>query len=276
MQVSIRILVENTTPTIGLVGEYGFSALIEADGSRFLFDTGSAGALIDNARFLKINLENIDTLVLSHGHMDHTGAISAVLELNPGLKVAGHPDMFGKRYIIRGNDRLMDVSSPVSMDEIEQSGAMFMPTPIFTALGPGIYASGPVPRLTDFEDTGGDFRMERNGVLQADSIEDDNALIIDHPEGLIIVSGCAHAGIINTIRHALACTGRSRILAFIGGTHLITASNDRISRTIEELRSIDFTMLAVAHCTGFAAAAALFAAFPGRVLKAETGMVFKY
>ena len=118
--------------------------------------------------------------------------------------------------------------------------------------------------------------MMFDGQMQDDPLVDDSALIIDHPDGLIIVSGCAHSGVVNIIEHARNKTGESRILAFIGGTHLITASQERVDNTISALDSFSISKIIVSHCTGFYAAARLYNSLGERVIKGETGMRFEF
>ena len=146
----------------------------------------------------------------------------------------------------------------------------------FTSISPAVNLTGMIPRLTDYENTGGNFKMEVEGELLEDNIRDDMSMVIEHPDGLIIISGCAHAGIINTIEYALQMTGQKRLLAFIGGTHLITASAERLDATVAALQKIAPAHLILSHCTGFPASARLFNEFGPIVKKGEAGMVFKF
>lgn len=276
MQVSITILVENTTPVPNLIGEYGFSCLITIDDRSLLFDTGSAGALFHNSKALGIKLEEIEDVVISHGHFDHTGSLLPLLEQYGKKKIYAHSRLLLPRLFPLNNGRLKKIGSPFSHEELEQAGAEFVFIDNFTEIRSGVYISGEIPRNNDYEDTGGDFRVEDNGKVQGDKLEDDMALIIDHPEGLIIISGCAHSGLINTIDHAIRVTGKSKILAYIGGTHLFNATPMRIDQTVTALQSYDINKLIVAHCTGFYAAARLYNQLGAMVVKGETGMIFKF
>lgn len=276
MRIRIQVLVENTTPIPGLAGEYGFAALVECDGDRFLFDTGSAGALIGNARQLKAGLEGLQALIISHGHFDHTGAALTVAKQNPGLPVYGHSSLFGRRFVTIKADRIDEIGASFSAAGLLEAGAVFVPADDFMAIKPGIYVTGPIPRTSGFEDPGAQFWKGEPEELAEDRIDDEIALVIDHPQGLILLSGCAHAGLINTLRYAMEKTGRKRILLFLGGTHLMNASAERMAQTVAALKSIEFTRLAVSHCTGFNAAAELRGIFGDRVVKAEAGTVFRF
>lgn len=276
MDVCITILVENTTPVPGLLGEYGFSALIEVDGKRFLFDTGSGAAVIQNAKTLGIDLSSIEALVISHGHFDHTGS---VLQLLPELKkpiVYAHSGIFSRHLAQVGPNQTRYIGASFSKEDLAAVGAEFVATDGFTKLTNNIYLTGTIPRLTDYEDSGGPFIKEVDGELIPDIIEDDMAMVIDHPGGLIIVSGCAHAGMINMIDYAIQSTGNNKVLAFIGGTHLISANKKRLEKTVADLKRINPTKLIVCHCTGFAATSHLAYELPSITIKGETGMVFQF
>lgn len=272
MQVNISILVENTTPVPALIGEYGFSAFLNIDGHKILFDTGSADALFHNASHLGINLQEVEDLVISHGHFDHTGALLALCKNYGRKRIYAHSQIFSKRFNVglRGNYREIGVS--FSQQELLDTGAELVFMDEFSEISPRVFISGEIPRVNDFEDTGGNFKIQAANEMLVDKLIDDMALIIDHPDGLIIISGCAHSGVINTIEHACKKTARSKIQAFIGGTHLINASESRMARTIAALRAMDIEKIAVGHCTGFYAAARLYNEFGSRLLKADTGM----
>ncbi len=160
--------------------------------------------------------------------------------------------------------------------EIEARGGHLIMKDGPQAIMPGVYLTGSIPRTNDFEDTGGKFSMERDGQWCDDPLVDDQAVVIDHPEGLIIISGCAHAGMINTIEYAKEITGKGKIQAFIGGTHLIAASPDRVAETIKSLLASDIDKIVVSHCTGFNATAAMFNQLGPKVIKGETGAKFVF
>ncbi|HQA07599.1 MAG TPA: MBL fold metallo-hydrolase [Syntrophomonadaceae bacterium] len=276
MKVSITILVENTTPVPGLMGEFGFSTLIEVNGKRILFDTGSGEALEPNAKALGVDLASVDALVISHGHFDHTGG---VLQLLPKLKkpvIYAHSGIFTRHLVPDGSNRTQYIGVPFSEDDLIRLGAQFVAVDDFFPLSDQVYLTGTIPRLTDYEDPGGLFIKEVKGVIAPDYIEDDMALVITHPEGLIIVSGCAHAGIINTINYAMQRIGENKVLAFIGGTHLKGADEIRLQKTIAELKKINPQKLIVCHCTGFTASSRLSWELPAITTKGETGMIFQF
>ncbi|MDD2510563.1 MAG: MBL fold metallo-hydrolase [Syntrophomonas sp.] len=276
MNVTVSILVENTTPSPSLVGEYGFSALIEVDGRKILFDTGSRNALFNNAENLGIKLEEVEALVISHGHFDHTSAVVPFLQRFGPKKLYLHPGIFTRRFLQGKKGLGPNIGCPFDQEELVENGAKIIFIDSFCEIMPGIFISGEIPRKNSFENTGGNFKIATGHGLVEDKLPDDMALLVDHPEGLIIISGCAHSGMINTIEYLVEKTGRSKMLAFIGGTHLITASEDRLAQTIAALKTINVEKIAVGHCTGFYAAARLLNELGPRVIKADTGMSFHF
>ena len=274
MQVNITILVENTTPDMRLIGEYGFAALVQVDDCSFLFDTGSRDALIHNARALSIDLGAVSRVVISHGHSDHTGGI-LFAAAGRGVYLYLHPHVFYPRGVVLPGGQRKDISMPIGREEIMTRGGKIVETPGVHELMPGVLVTGEVPRLTSYEDTGGNFVYQTDSEWETDNLIDDQALIINHPDGLIIVSGCAHAGLINTLQYACRVTGNRKIQAFIGGTHLLTASQERMAQTIQALKQYDIERLVVSHCTGFYAAAMLYNKLGDTVRKGEAGYRFR-
>lgn len=276
MTVQVSILVENTTPTPSFVGEYGFAAMVDIDGKRYLFDTGCSGALFPNAASLGLNLTDIEGVIISHGHFDHTGALLPVIEKSNNKKIYAHSNIFAHRPVQLGNGQYREIGCACNREELEKAGAELIFTDVFTAIAPSIFVTGEVPRITAYEDVGARFQIEKDGQFFDDALIDDMAMVIDRPEGLIIISGCAHSGIINIMDYVCKKIGKDHIQAFIGGTHLIGASDNRMVKTIEALRNISIDRLIVSHCTGFHAAAKLYNAMPDKVIKGDAGMVFTF
>jgi 7,8-dihydropterin-6-yl-methyl-4-(beta-D-ribofuranosyl)aminobenzene 5'-phosphate synthase len=274
MQADILILVENTTPVPGFYGEYGFSAAVTVDGKVFLFDTGASGALLKNASQAGVDLCKIEDLIISHGHFDHTGAVISFLQTG-SKKIYAHPNIFASRYVVDGKNQRA-IGAGFNEQELRINNAELIFTDQFTEIHPAVFLTGAIPRVTDFEDVGGNFWTDGNDQLVKDTIVDDMSMVINHPEGLIIISGCAHAGIINTIEYARMKTGQAKVLAFIGGTHLIKASEERLEKTAAFLRDYDVQKIIVCHCTGFNASLKLRNELGPRVIKGETSMRFTF
>lgn len=274
MKVEATILIENSTPIPGLVGEYGLGMLVRVDDRGILFDTGMADGLRRNLETMRIPPPAIEMIAISHGHFDHAGGLMSTLDYLGPRDVYIHRNAPLPKYVLTGDQKTF-IGMP-QPEELAKRGARLVYNDGPIELLPGVILSGSIPRTNDFEDTGGNFGVVRDGKMEADNFDDDQALFIKHPEGLIIISGCAHAGMINTIEYARTLTGIDRVKAWIGGTHLINASPERMRNTINRLRAYDIDIIAVTHCTGFFGAAQIYAELGTRVSKGECGMGYTF
>ncbi|MDF7824418.1 MBL fold metallo-hydrolase [Pontiellaceae bacterium B12227] len=249
-EVKISILMDNRAGP-GYRSEHGFAVWIEADKQKVLFDTGSSDALAENAARMGINLQSANQLVLSHGHYDHTGSVEQRLHQNPHMQVLMHPKAIEQRYSIHPGQAVKDVSMPLAARTAllahpsSQRTTTEEPHQLWYWLG----SSGAIPRTNPLEDTGGPFFMDTEGRVP-DLIEDDLALWIKTPSGLVILTGCCHAGLINTVEQIKRVTGETSIYAIIGGLHLKNAQDDRIQATLNALKQWDPAYLIPCHCTG--------------------------
>lgn len=272
--VGITILADNLAGP-GFRSEHGFAAWIEVAGRRLLFDTGQGLALMENAGKLGVDLGATDTLVLSHGHYDHTGGVPFVIARAPTVEVFAHPGSMDPRYSIRDG-----IAKPVGMAmparrclEVHPVGVRWTTRSEQIAVGLGV--TGPVPRLTDYEDTGGPFFVDADG-RGPDPILDDQALWARTERGLVVVVGCSHAGVVNTVRYALKLSGEGALHAVLGGFHLNEASEQRLSRTMDALRELAPDHIVPCHCTGSAAVERLREAFGERVVQCHVGTVLRF
>lgn len=258
MSIQITTLSENTAHTTRLLAEWGLSILVEADGHRILLDTGSSFSAAYNAIALGVDLSQIDKIVFSHGHFDHTGGLLHILKMmKRQTEVIAHPDIWAAKYGRRPGEKEQYAGVPFPKEAAESSGASFKLTREPVWISENIVTSGEIPMLTEYEEIDPILYIKEKGELKPDPLWDDQALFIKCEKGLIIILGCAHRGVINTIKHAQKLTGIESIYAVIGGTHLVRASPQRMDLTIAELLSFGIQRLGACHCTGLAASAIL-------------------
>lgn len=248
----ITILTDNTVPgRSDVIGEHGFSAFLETGKGAFLFDTGKGKAVVHNALCLKKNIININKIVLSHAHGDHTGGLPEVLQILTSNKtdVFAHRDIFADRF--RGKNNPTYGGIPFTKGHLEKMGAHFVFNNEYVEIEEGVFLTGEVPRETSFEvgDMGDRFII-RGGKTEPDIILDDQSLVIRVEKGILIVLGCAHAGVINVINHAIKKSGVDNIYGIIGGTHIGLSGEEQLEKTIAALRNYKIEHFIPAHCTG--------------------------
>lgn len=272
---TVTLLAENLARGEGILGEHGLSFWVDTGTHKVLFDTGQGLALEHNARRLGIDLTQADAIVLSHGHFDHVGGLEAVWPKATKARLFLHPRATEPKWSGNGPG---GSARHISREYVETS-AFRLPgrEVVFTAepveVVPGVFTTGAVPRETGYEDTGGPFFLDKN-LMRPDPLEDEVALWIPGADGVTLLSGCAHAGIVNTLRRVEKLSGGKPVKLLVGGLHLEAASPERLARTFDELRARPALRLAFCHCTGPSAGRALWREFPDRCLHAHAGAVF--
>jgi 7,8-dihydropterin-6-yl-methyl-4-(beta-D-ribofuranosyl)aminobenzene 5'-phosphate synthase len=274
--IRITVLVENSIHRQGLVAEHGLSFHIQAGEHSLLFDTGQTDLAVINAETLRLPLDSVEAIVLSHGHYDHTGGVPAMLAVLPQARIYMHPAALENKFSRNhaGPAREIGMSDCVAQAIRRHTGG-FIDTTARTEIMEGVFATGEIPRANTYEDTGGAFFLDAAGT-RPDPLVDDQALVIDLGRSVVLLLGCAHSGVVNTLDHVRHLTGGKPVSAVIGGLHLGSANEARIQQTIGRLRGAPLEMLAPAHCTGWPATAKLWQAFPEIFRPAGVGTVFEF
>ncbi|MDW0185976.1 MAG: MBL fold metallo-hydrolase [Nitrososphaeraceae archaeon] len=298
-------MISNQTISKSPIAEHGFSALLEISyvyenatkTNKFLFDTGvSKEGIVNNSDVLGINLKDIETIVLSHGHFDHiSGLISTLGRLKKSVEIIAHPEAFLRRWLVypNGNKARMDF---LDEEEINQAGGIirkvdkisFLPRNVnmqskkkTNQANNRVMITGEIPRVTEFEKGFPlQYKEQDNEInLVPDPlVSDDQALIMNvKNKGLIILTGCGHAGIVNTIKFAKKVTGIKKIYCVIGGFHLSGQDyEDSIPLTIAELTRVDPQYIVPCHCTGWKATNKIIDTMPEKFIQSSVGSTFYF
>jgi 7,8-dihydropterin-6-yl-methyl-4-(beta-D-ribofuranosyl)aminobenzene 5'-phosphate synthase len=257
-----------------LWGEHGAAFLIVTRDGQALFDTGQSGAvLIHNTSCMGIDLNRIDALALSHAHYDHTGGLPSVLEhCRSNLPLYASPDIFQARYARRG-DELVSIGLQLDRETLMQRLDLRL-SAIPTEILPGVWTTGVISERPEIEGRSFQHGILINDEWQPDPYRDDISLVIEHPQGLIVLCGCCHAGLLNTLMHIRRNFGQN-ILAILGGTHLASTTPSILASVVERLRTLNQgnpPQLFLNHCTGERAFLALSKQFGEQVQPFPSGL----
>jgi 7,8-dihydropterin-6-yl-methyl-4-(beta-D-ribofuranosyl)aminobenzene 5'-phosphate synthase len=269
----VTFLVEDTVHCGGFLAEHGLAVLIEWERDRVLFDTGQTDLLLSNAKKMSIDLSRVSHVAISHGHYDHTGGLLAFLGQASEAKVFAHPDIFHRKFVREDSGVEREIGIPYTRSEIQESCSRMRLETGPQEIAPGIYLSGEIPRKFSFEEEQPNFLVEVAGVQEPDAVLDDQALIVDRSSGLVVLFGCAHAGVINTLYHVRQLFPKRQISLVAGGMHLTGAPSERRLRTAEAMREFCIRRIAAGHCTGWRAICSLSAEFGDRVRPLTVGTV---
>ena len=253
MKAKITVLCENTVlRTRGVIGEHGFSALVERGEEKVLFDTGQGYALIPNARVMGIDLADVDKVVLSHGHNDHTGGLAEFLMVGGSRDVYAHPDIFVSRYWKAPGGAWEHIGIPFTRPHLEGLGARFHLSEGPQKVAEGISVTGEVKRLTPFETGDTTLFLSPEDGAELDRQPDDLSLVVEGEEGLVVLLGCAHAGMVNILKHVEGMYPGRPIRAVLGGTHLGFSGEEQMAGTISAMAEMGIEKVGASHCTGLA------------------------
>ena len=232
------------------IGEWGFSAMIEVDNQRILFDTGSREkTVLQNAEELNISLNNIDNVFLSHNHKDHTGGLIKLKKSYPRSFIDAHvgEGIFYSRPNSSGIDHYILNNKNI----IESLGINFITHKSPTQILPGLWTTGQIPRKYDEKNWSELGKLiDANGNNVEDTIPEDQSLFFDTDNGIVLISGCGHAGLVNTLEYVKSIIPNRPIYKIIGGFHLLKLDDKKLEWTANKLKEFGVQYFVGAHCTG--------------------------
>ena len=253
--LSVTIVVNNFVSRSGMKGEHGLSLLLELEEphvkNTILLDTGQTPEiLLHNLRALNFQPSDISKVVISHGHYDHTGGLLGFMESSDhAVEILASASAWGDRF--NNNQDMKQIGSGFTTTEIMERGGKLREISQPYRICDHLIVSGPIDKTESCEENKTFLRSTDEGLI-LDTFQDDMALIVDlGRQGLFILTGCCHSGIINTIRHSIKITGNDKIKGLIGGLHLINADIQRLMLTRDFLKTFDCDFIAPIHCSGF-------------------------
>lgn len=273
--LSLSIVVDDRALS-GLTPEHGFALWLESEDVHILFDSGQGAVLEQNCTELGISLPDVDMLVLSHGHYDHSGGIPLVRERAPACHFYCGMEAMQSRYNVQqGQARAIHIPARAKsvLNNLPREQMHWVQGPV--RLAPGIGVTGPIPRETAYEDAGGPFFFDEQGE-HPDAVHEDQAIWINTGQGLVVCVACCHAGLINTLWYIRRLTGDVPIRAVVGGLHLLRADHTRLERTLEDLQPMLPEILVPCHCSGEEACAFFETMLGARVTRGAAGMRFAF
>ncbi len=282
--LKVTVIAEDSVPYESpLWGQHGISLLVEAEKEgltkRIMVDVGqNFEALSHNMQILGIDPATIDALVLTHCHYDHTMGAAKLVEATgkKNFPVIAHPEIFRPHFINAPFLQHVGIMAGDEREEIEAKGGMLFLTSEPFQIMPGLITSGEIPRNTDFEDAGISLFTIYGDTLMPDPVLDDISLLANVKDrGIVIITGCSHAGIVNITEHALSLFPDEAVEGIIGGFHLVEASEEKISKTVDALGEIGPGWISSGHCTGFKAQVKLLEAFGERFEPLSSGKTFE-
>ena len=283
-RVEIVVLVEDTVHIPKIRAEHGLSLYVDTGRFRLLFDTGASALFLGNAKQLGIRLHDLDALILSHNHYDHTGGVEFLVDLYSDVPaIYGHPKVFEKSYAKRDPQSGQESSPragrpigfpyPLGVKDLQKRGVRVTMNREPLEVGEGVWLSGEIPCRCPFEEVEKGLFLDPE-LSMPDTLSDDQALILREDKGLIVLTGCCHRGLVNTLEAMRALFPAEPLWAIVGGFHLLHADKKRIRSTLQYLKEWKPELILAGHCTGFDAMCGLRRVFGKRLHPLSVGKRF--
>lgn len=251
MGLKITTLVENSLgENLALQAAHGLSFLIEEDDKSFLFDLGQHDLVVKNAAELGFDLSLISKVIISHNHYDHGGGLKDLINNFGPQEIIVHKDFFEEKYGIR-KIKMEYLGINYTSKSLLRTGSKIQEiSDDITYISDNIFIAANFKRKSSFEEVNKRFYIKRDNELVLDEFNDEIAVGIKSPKGLIILLGCSHPGVVNMLSSIIDRTGINDIYCILGGTHLVEGETERIDKTLQYIKDLDVDYLGISHCTG--------------------------
>jgi 7,8-dihydropterin-6-yl-methyl-4-(beta-D-ribofuranosyl)aminobenzene 5'-phosphate synthase len=270
MEVKVTVLCDNLAGPLSFKGEHGLAVLLEVEGRSFLWDCGQSDVAVHNAKVSGVDLRKLEGIGISHGHFDHTGGLMEVLSSSGPKRLYMHPRALGPKFFKAGEVQRF-IGLPFSREALESACSGVELSADKVEVLPGVHLTGEVPRVTDFEGFEANLFCQTEIGVQPDPFVDDQSLVVDTSDGAVVLTGCAHSGLVNILKHVLGSSGK--IKAVVGGTHLgLGASPERVISTLDFLEEVLPERIVPCHCTGLDATIQMRERLKDKVIPGQTGL----
>jgi len=275
----ITVVCDNSINRPGIIGEHGFSVLIERDNKRYLFDTGPGMSLPLNLKTMGRDLQGVEKIFISHGHYDHTGGLKWSIGQIGNVEVIAHSAMFSKHLSARlggAKGAKKYIGCQFTKDELESLGATFRFLDQTKEVAPGVWFITGIDRKPDQVPLDTHLFIQKDDTFINDPVEDDSSLLLETDGPPVLLLGCSHAGVLNILDHVREKMEIKKLRAILGGTHLMFFGLEEIPRVIEKFEEFSIDFVGVSHCTGIQASIELAKHFGDRFMVASAGSVFSF
>jgi 7,8-dihydropterin-6-yl-methyl-4-(beta-D-ribofuranosyl)aminobenzene 5'-phosphate synthase len=273
IMIRIKVLIENTAFQPDVISEHGLSLFIQVGSEQILFDTGQSGAFMKNASIYGCKLEKTEKMIISHGHYDHTGGLPAFLKENKKVLVYCKKEALIPKFSHNYNEK-RQINLPL-IDAYKTYTKRFVFLSENFRISPEILVVTDILNKTKFENDEQNLTWKTGSNNEKDPFDDELFLILEENDGITIVTGCSHRGIINIIHTANKLFPAKKIKHVVGGFHLKNKSHERMKPVLKELNKFPIGQLDICHCTGIEEYGIIKNEFKGKTQYLSTGTLLK-
>jgi 7,8-dihydropterin-6-yl-methyl-4-(beta-D-ribofuranosyl)aminobenzene 5'-phosphate synthase len=271
----LTVLLEDSSDNPMLQPIHGVSFFIElSNGYKILFDTGQRDIFIKNAEKLSLNILSANMCVISHNHYDHAGGLKSLLKAGYSSQIYLHNTFFREKFSVKNKDRVLSTGADGILLQTYKNISFVSES--VTEIEKDVFILTNIPFANSFETISNKFLIKKDNNFFQDKFDDELVIAVRTSKGIVVISGCSHRGMINILNFARDYFKSDHIIAFVGGTHLLDASNFRLNKTKDSLSNMNLSTLAACHCTGDKGMSFFSRYFPKSFIRIKTGSVLNF